>query len=83
MVDSRSKGDFRRLKWVVRGEVDVQEEDTTLVDGPRGPQNGGHPFVEIVSLRASTLRRIKWVNEKTEMDGSTVNRTCSSAVDQV
>jgi len=43
------------------GEVDVEEEHPSLVDGPRGAQDGRHPLEEVVALgpRAAVGRRIE------------------------
>ena len=39
MVDAGSEGDLGRLEGVLGGEMDVQEKDTALVDGPGGSQD--------------------------------------------
>ena len=40
-----------RLEWIFWREVDVQEEDSSLVDRTRRSQDGGDPLVDVVALR--------------------------------
>ena len=42
-----------RLEWIFWREVDVQEEDSSLVDRTWGAQNSGDPLVDVVALRTS------------------------------
>ena len=39
MVDAGPEGDLGRLEGVLGGEMDVQEKDTALVDGPGWSQD--------------------------------------------
>ncbi len=39
-----------RLEGVLGREVDVEEEDTPLVDGAGGSEDGGDPLVDVVAL---------------------------------
>ena len=50
MVDAGAEGDLGRLEGVLGGEVDVEEEDATLVRGAGRPEDGGHPLVQVVTL---------------------------------
>lgn len=62
MVNSCSKGNFRWLKRVVRGKVNVEKEDPTLVDRAWRTENGGDPFVQIVAFWASAIAVNRNVN---------------------
>lgn len=53
MVDARRKVHLGGLKWVVGGEVDVQEEDAAGVGGVGGAHNCGLPVEQVVADRAS------------------------------
>ena len=50
MVDAGAEGDLGRLEGVLRGEVDVEEEDAALVRGAGRPEDGRHPLVQVVTL---------------------------------
>lgn len=43
-----------RLKGVLCGEVDVEEEDAAFVHGAGGAKDGGGPLVQVISLGACT-----------------------------
>ena len=58
MVDAGPKGDLGRLEGVLGGEMDVQEKDTALVDGPGGSQDGWHPLVNVVAFGTSARNNI-------------------------
>ena len=49
MVDLRRELHLRRLKWVVGGEVDVQEEDAVLVRRVLRPHDRRLPVEEVVA----------------------------------
>jgi len=57
VVDASSELDFGWFEGVLRGEVDVQEEDAPLVDGARRTQDGGDPLEQIVALGTSAAVR--------------------------
>jgi len=44
------------FEGVVGGEGDVQEEDSSLVHGARGSQDGRPPLVDVVSFGAGAGR---------------------------
>ena len=50
MVDAGAEGDLGRLEGVLGSEVDVEEEDATLVRGAGRPEDGRHPLVQVVTL---------------------------------
>ena len=58
MVDARAEGHLGRLEGILGGEVDVQEEDSSLVHRPRRAQNGGHPLIDVVALGAGAETQI-------------------------
>ena len=39
--------------------MDIEEEDTPLIDGARGAQNGGDPFVDVVALGAGAAKKVE------------------------
>ena len=45
MVDLSSEGDLWRLEWIVRGEVDGEEEDPSLVRTVWRAHDGGLKYV--------------------------------------
>ena len=47
MVDSRGEVKLCWLEWVIRGEMDVQEVDTSGVGGVIWTHDGGLPVVRI------------------------------------
>ena len=44
---------FGWFEWILVCEVNVEEEDATLVDGARGPEDRRHPLVQVVALGSS------------------------------
>lgn len=48
VVNARAEGHLGRFKRILGRKVNVQEENAAFVDGTRGPQNGRHPFVDVV-----------------------------------
>lgn len=53
VVDAGAEGHLRGLEGVLGREVDVQEEDPSLVGRAWGAQDGRHPLVEVVAFGAS------------------------------
>jgi len=51
VVDPGAELDLGGLEGVLGGEVDVQEEDSAFVDRAGGPEDGGDPLEEVVTLR--------------------------------
>lgn len=51
VVDACFECHFWRLEWVVRCEVDVQVEDSTLVDRSSRTIDSGEPLVNIIAFR--------------------------------
>ena len=47
------------FEWVFWGEVDVQEENSSLVDGSWGSEDSGYPFVDVVAFRPGTGKKEK------------------------
>jgi len=60
VVNSCAEQHLRGFEGVLRGEVYVEEEDTTLVDGAGGAQDGGDPLVQVVSFGSRRAVR-RWV----------------------
>ena len=59
VVDSRGEVDLGRLERVIRGEMDVQEEDTTGVRRVIGTHDGSLPVILVLLIdRAS--RAVGW-----------------------
>lgn len=60
MVDASGEGDLRRLERVVGGEVNGEEEHSSLVGGLRRAHDGGLPVEEVVAdgARAALSRRV-------------------------
>lgn len=60
MIDFCSEFDFGSLEGVVGGEVDGQEEDSTLIGRIRRAHDSSLPVVDIISVRTRTApgRRI-------------------------
>jgi len=54
MVDPGAELDLGWLEGILRGEVNVQEEDSTFIDRTWWSKNGADPLKEIVSFRSST-----------------------------
>lgn len=48
-----------RFEGVVRCEGDVQEEDSALVNGARGAQDGRPPLIDVVSFGTSTVGAVR------------------------
>ncbi len=61
VVNAGPEGDLGRLERVVVREVDVEEEDAAFVDGAGRPEDGRHPLVQVVTLRAggAVRRRVE------------------------
>ena len=57
VVNSGSEGHFRWLEGVLWSEVDVQEEDPTLVRRPWGAEDRRDPLIQIVTFRSSAKIR--------------------------
>ena len=47
------------FEWVFWREVDVQEENSSLVDGSWGSEDGGYPFVDVVAFWPGTGKKGK------------------------
>ena len=52
MIDASGEADFWRLEGIVRGEVYVEEEDTSAVWAVVGTHYRGLPVEEVILLRA-------------------------------
>ena len=61
VVDSGAELHFRRLEGIIGGEMNIQEEDASLIDRSRRAEDGAHPLVQIVALgtRAAVGGRIQ------------------------
>lgn len=61
VVDSGPELHFRRLEGIIGGEMNIQEEDASLIDRSRRAEDGAHPLVQIVALgtRAAVGGRIQ------------------------
>lgn len=57
MVDSSGEVDLWGLEWVVGGEVDSEEKDTSRVWRVRGAHDSSLPVEQIVTDRSSRTRR--------------------------
>lgn len=54
------------FEGVVWREGDVQEEDTSLIDGAWRSQDGGPPLIDVVSFGAGAARAQKETRETSE-----------------
>jgi len=54
VINSRAEFDFWRLKWVICGEMYIEEENTTLINGSRRTQDCADPLIEVVSFGSRT-----------------------------
>lgn len=78
MVYPGAELDLGRFEGVLRGEVDVKEEYTSLIDRAWGTKDGAHPLKEIVSLGPCTAigRRVQRNCTKLFLDP--LGRCCKS-----
>jgi len=60
VVNSCAEQHLRGFERVLRGEVYVEEEDATLIDGAGWAQDGGDPLIQVVTFgsRRAVGRRV-------------------------
>jgi hypothetical protein len=61
MVNSRRKVDLRRLEGIIRGEMDVQEEDTTSIGRVIGTHDSSLPMILILLINGTSRAVGRWV----------------------